>query len=75
MAINWDKVILSGLAGAAVWKAIGPNRQRQVIDALDHLAAEFDRRMRARERQEALDRIIQSLKNSLAEPRPMFPPL
>ena len=75
MAINWNKVIVGGLAGVTVWKAIGPNGQRQVIDALDHLAAEFNRRQQEEERQNALDRIIQSMNNPSVALRPILPHL
>ena len=39
MADNWGKLILGVLAGAAIWKGIGPNGQQQVTDTLNTCAA------------------------------------
>jgi len=40
MADNWIKLILGVAAGAVGWRALGPNRQQMVLDALNKWASE-----------------------------------
>ena len=75
MADNWGKLILGALAGAAIWKAIGPNGQQQVIDALDIWAAEFDRKKQEEERQKRLALIDQSIGSMPKQPQTALPAL
>ena len=71
MADFWRKLILGGLAGAALWRAIGPNGQRQVIESLDTWADEAQRKTQEEERQKLHALIVQAI-NSV--PNQLFQP-
>ena len=75
MADNWGKLILGVLAGAAIWKGIGPNGQQQVTDTLNTCAAEFHRIKQEEERQKSLALLLQAVKDLPMEPRPVLPPI
>ena len=75
MADNWGKLILGVLAGAAIWKGIGPNGQQQVTDTLNTCAAEFLRIKQEEERQKGLALLLQAMENLPMEPRPVLPPI
>ena len=73
MAGNLDGWILGALASAAAWQAIGPNKQQQVIEALDRWVDEGQRKKQDEERQKVLAWIAQAM--IPRRPQPAIPAL